>query len=81
MSRPYEVPFYPVPPILGIVLNALLAVVLIVFLVRTDLLALLLSAGWLVAGGVMYVTLNKFRARGTSDETVDQAVPNPPEEE
>lgn len=31
----------------------------------------------LVAGGVVYVTLNNFRVRGMSDETVDQAVPNP----
>jgi len=65
MNRPYEIPYYPIPPILGIALNGVLAVVLIGFLVRTDLLALLLSAGGLAAGGVMYVALNRYRARGT----------------
>ena len=55
MSRPYEIPFYPIPPVLGIVLNSLLAVVLIRFLIRTDLLVRLLSVGWLAAGGVMYL--------------------------
>ena len=68
MNRPYEIPYYPVPPILAIVLNAILAVVLIGFLLRTDLLALLLSVGWLGAGAVMYVALNKLRARGTAEE-------------
>ena len=55
MSRPYEIPFYPIPPVLGIVLNSLLAVVLIRFLIRTDLLVRLLSVGRLAAGGVMYL--------------------------
>ena len=68
MNRPYEIPYYPIPPILGIALNGVLAVVLIWFLVRTDLLALLLSVGWLAAGGVMYVALNRYRARGTDDD-------------
>lgn len=61
MSQPSEVPFDPIPPVLGIVLNSLLAVVLIRFLVRTDLLALLLSVGRLAAGGVMYVVRNRYR--------------------
>jgi amino acid transporter len=67
MNRPYEIPYYPIPPIMGIVLNGVLAVVLIGFLIRTDLLALLLSAGWLGAGAIMYVVLNRFRARGTGE--------------
>jgi amino acid transporter len=71
MNRPYKIPFYPVPPILAIVLNAILAVVLIGFLIRTDMLALLLSAGWLGAGAVMYVVLNRFRARGTAEDETD----------
>lgn len=71
MNRPYEIPFYPIPPILAIVLNGILAVVLIRFLVQTDPLALFLSAGWLGAGAVMYVALNKFRARGTAEEETE----------
>lgn len=73
MNRPYEIPYYPIPPILAILLNATLAVVLIGFLIQTDLLALLLSAGWLVAGAVMYVALNKYRARGTVEEEAGAA--------
>ena len=64
MNRPYEMPYYPVTPILGIVLNTVLAGVLIVYLVATDLLALLLSAGWLVLGGIAYLALNRYRATG-----------------
>jgi amino acid transporter len=63
MNRPYEIPYYPVPPILAIALNGILAVVLIGFLIQTDLLALFLSIGWLGVGVMMYVALNKFRAR------------------
>jgi hypothetical protein len=71
MNRPYEIPYYPIPPILAIVLNGVLAVVLIGFLVQTDLLALLLSAGWLSAGAVMYVALNELRARGATNEEAE----------
>ena len=78
MNRPYEIPFYPVPPILAIVLNAILVVVLVRFLIQTDPLTLFLSVGWLGAGAVMYVALNRFRARGTVGEdttvTADQTV-------
>ncbi|WP_372912210.1 APC family permease, partial [Salinigranum sp.] len=71
MTRPYEMPFYPVPPILGIVLNLVLTGVLVSFLVRTDPLALLLSGGWIVLGVIAYVALD----RGTADgvETRDEA--------
>jgi Amino acid transporters len=68
MNRPYKIPYYPIPPILAIVLNGVLAVVLIGFLIQTDLLALLLSAGWLGAGAIMYVVLNRYRARATPEE-------------
>jgi amino acid transporter len=69
MNRPYEVPYYPVTPLLGIALNLLLTVVLVVYLVQTDVVALLLSAGWLVAGGLMYFALNAYR----SDETDERS--------
>lgn len=71
MNRPYEVPYYPIPPILAVALNGILAVVLIGFLIQTDLLALLLSIGWLGAGAVMYVALNKFRARSDVEESAE----------
>ncbi len=54
MTRPYEVPFYPITPALGIALNAVLTVVLVVFIFRTNPVALLFSAGWLGAGVVIY---------------------------
>ena len=69
MNRPYEVPFYPFPPLLGIGLNLLLTVVLVVYLVRTDPLALGLSVGWIVAGGAAYLGLNRLRrARNVGEE-------------
>jgi len=61
MNRPYELPYYPVPPILGIALNALLASVLVFYLIQTDPLALALSVGWLALGAVAYVGLNRYR--------------------
>ncbi|MFT4910891.1 MAG: APA family basic amino acid/polyamine antiporter, partial [Natronomonas sp.] len=77
MNRPYEIPYYPVPPILAIALNAILAIVLIGFLIQTDLLALLLSAGWLGAGAVMYIILNKYRARKTAGEEPETTTDQP----
>jgi len=63
MARPYEMPLYPAPPVIGIVLNVVLTAVLVVFLVRTDPLALALSAGWIVLGGGVYLALNRRRRR------------------
>ncbi|WP_276270562.1 APC family permease [Haloarcula litorea] len=59
MTRPYEMPFYPAPPVIGIVLNLVLTAVLVEYLVRTDPLALALSAGWILLGGVSYVALGR----------------------
>nr|WP_243700427.1 APC family permease [Halorussus pelagicus] len=67
MNRPYEIPYYPVPPILGILLNLVLTVVLVAYLVRTDPMALGLSAGWILLGGLAYVLLE--RVRRPSEET------------
>ncbi|WP_128225782.1 APC family permease [Halobacteriaceae archaeon SHR40] len=77
MNRPYEMPFYPAPPILGIVLNLLLTGVLVEYLIRTDPLALGLSIGWILVGGVAYVVLNRVRSRSeTETETeTDSDVP------
>ena len=74
MSRPYKLPYYPVTPILGIALNLLLTGVLIVYLLRTDVLALVLSVGWVGLGVVAYYALERRRAAGTgSDEPIPEA--------
>ena len=70
MNRPYEMPYYPIPAILGIVLNGVLTVVLVVFLVQSDPLALLLSAGWIVLGVVAYVALNAIRSPGAAEQSL-----------
>ncbi|WP_336325822.1 APC family permease [Halovenus sp. HT40] len=59
MNRPYEMPFYPAPPIIGIGLNLLLTGVLVEYLIRTDPLALGLSVAWILLGGVAYIVLNR----------------------
>jgi len=74
MIRPYEMPYYPVPPVMGIALNLLLTVVLVVYLVRTDPLALGLSVGWILLGGVAYFGLDRYRGRTTDRERDRQAV-------
>jgi amino acid transporter len=61
MNRPYEMPFYPAPPIIGIVLNLILTGVLIAFLLRTDPLALALSAAWILLGAVVYFALKRVK--------------------
>jgi amino acid transporter len=62
MKRPYEMPLYPLPPVLGIVLNLVLTGVLVEYLLRTDQLALVLSAAWIVLGVGAYYGLNRLRA-------------------
>ncbi|AQL43800.1 amino acid transporter [Halorientalis sp. IM1011] len=64
MKRPYEMPYYPAPPVLGILLNLVLTSVLIWYLVQTDPLALVLSVGWILLGGLAYVGLNRYRSSG-----------------
>jgi amino acid transporter len=71
MNRPYEMPFYPAPPILGIALNLVLTGVLVRYLIRTDPLALGLSIGWILLGGVAYVVLNRVRARSESESETE----------
>ncbi|WP_284007442.1 APC family permease [Haloarcula pelagica] len=69
MARPYELPYYPVPPVLGIALNLLLTGVLVVYLLRTDVLALLLSGGWIGLGVVAYYGLTTLRTSAEEAET------------
>jgi amino acid transporter len=61
MNRPYKMPFYPAPPLIGIALNLLLTGVLVTYLLRTDRLAILLSVGWIILGGIAYLALNRYR--------------------
>ena len=66
MRRPYEMPYYPVPPVLGILLNLALTAVLVVYLVGEDPLALGLSVAWVALGVVVYAAL-RWRRRASSD--------------
>ena len=78
MNRPYEMPFYPVPPILGIALNLLLAAVF----VRFNPLTLGLAAVWVAVGVVVYLLLR--RGRSTTAEPTDEVGPEtnvPPEDD
>jgi amino acid transporter len=78
MRRPYEMPFYPAPPLIGIALNLVLTGVLAVYLVRTDPLALALSVGWIALGGVAYLVLNRIRTdTGQRDSTDTDARTEP----
>ncbi|WP_253737163.1 APC family permease [Halohasta salina] len=79
MNRPYEMPFYPAPPLIGIALNLLLTGVLVVYLVRTDPLALGLSAGWILLGGVAYFLLD--RVRTPAEEGAETGIDMGPEAE
>ncbi|MFB6194555.1 MAG: APC family permease [Haloplanus sp.] len=73
MNRPYELPYYPVPPLLGILLNLVLTGVLVWHLLRNDPLALALSAGWILLGGVAYAVRDRLRSRADT-ETNERAV-------
>ena len=77
MNRPYEMPFYPVPPIVGIVLNLALAVVLVEYLVRTDPLALVLSVAWILLGGAVYLALKRARSPDRTTEVEATGDPTP----
>ncbi|MDZ7701946.1 MAG: APC family permease [Halobacteriales archaeon] len=70
LSRPFELPFYPIPPILGIVLNLLLGL----FIAP---LTWAIAVGWLVVGILVYVTLH----RRTIDWSFSGLRPGGPAEE
>ena len=74
MRRPYKMPLYPIPPVLGIVLNLVLTGVLVEYLLRTDRLALLLSAAWIGAGVLAYYGLSALRSSG---EGADESAAGP----
>jgi amino acid transporter len=81
MARPYEMPYYPVPPVLGIVLNLVLTGVLVRYLLRTDQLALLLSSAWIVLGVVAYYVLGWVRSASVPGAVAPEGVTEVTEEE
>jgi amino acid transporter len=58
LKRRYRVPFYPVTPILGIGLNVFLAV----YQFKFQPLAWYVTAGWVVAGALIYFAYSEKRA-------------------
>ncbi|WP_302081376.1 APC family permease [Salinibaculum rarum] len=74
MNRPYEMPYYPIPAVLGIVLNSVLTVVLIVYLVQTDPLALLLSGSWILVGVGAFYGLRARRRAATDHDNTDSPI-------
>src|SRR6056297_2674124 len=81
MHRPYEMPFYPAPPLIGIALNLVLTGVLVDYLLRTDPLALALSAAWILLGGAACLALNRLRAEPDADSPATDATPTPEAED
>jgi amino acid transporter len=81
MNRPYEMPYYPIPALLGIVLNLILAGVLVEYLIRTDPLALILSVAWIVLGGLIYAGLNRLKTRTDRGITESDAEVTPTAED
>jgi amino acid transporter len=58
LNRPFEIPFYPAPPILGCILNLVLAAFI-------SPLTWAIAIGWLLFGAVIYAGLNPARVRDT----------------
>jgi len=61
LSRPFTIPFYPIPPLLGIVLNLLLGV-----FISPETWAI--AIGWLAFGGVVYIGWERYKDT-TADTT------------
>ncbi len=69
LNRPFEVPLYPVPPILGCVLNLVLAAFI-------SEVTWAVAIGWLLFGGVVYAGLNRKQVRETWTR-IRPAIPGP----
>ena len=75
MTRPYELPWYPIPPILAILFNLGIGG----FLHWRDPLTGVLAASWLVLGAVIYYGLTRTGYGGGAspvagmDSETDQA--------
>jgi amino acid transporter len=73
LRRPFEVPYYPATPILGIVLNLLLGLFI-------DPTTWALAVGWLAVGAGVYVVLSRRergRERPTPADAPDISEPEP----
>ncbi|MFW5929007.1 MAG: APC family permease [Halobacteriota archaeon] len=70
MNRPYEMPFYPVPPLLGIVFNVGIGG----FLLYRDPITGVLALAWMALGVLVYLSLKKAgyvgeRGNGSEEAT------------
>ncbi|MDX1745284.1 MAG: APC family permease, partial [Halobacteriales archaeon] len=63
MRRPFSIPFYPIPPLLGIVFNLLLGLFI-------DPRTWVLALGWLALGGGVYLLLSRYGPDGGPETTV-----------
>ena len=71
LPRRYKVPFYPVVPILGIVLNVFLAVYLFTF----QPVAWYVTGGWIVVGLLFYYGYFEKQAAADKPQVLETAVP------
>ncbi|MFT5432808.1 MAG: amino acid transporter/nucleotide-binding universal stress UspA family protein [Myxococcota bacterium] len=71
LNRRYKVPFYPVVPILGIVLNLFLAVYQFTF----QPLAWYVTIGWIVLGLIVYYSYSAKRAAEVQPQVLEVGVP------
>lgn len=67
MTRPFEMPFYPAIPVLGILLNLVLAYVLL----RNDPFTLVLGLSWIALGGLVYLLLHWHASTRTDTEPAE----------
>ena len=73
MNRPYEMPLYPIPPILGIVFNVGIGG----FLLIRDPLTGGLAIGWLMLGAITYYGLGRLGYGGRGDTDVSSGEETP----
>ncbi|MFA9518098.1 APC family permease [Halopenitus sp. H-Gu1] len=69
MNRPYEMPYYPIPPILGIVFNIGIGG----FLLVRDPLTGVLALGWLGLGAIVYYALDRTGYGGRRRNPIDES--------
>lgn len=63
MRRPFSIPLYPIPPILGIVFNLILGLFI-------DPVTWGLAIGWLAVGGAVYFLFSRYGPRNRPETTV-----------
>ncbi|MFC7059488.1 APC family permease [Halovenus salina] len=70
LSRPFSIPFYPIPPLLGIVLNLVLG-----FYISPETWAIAIS--WLAFGGIVYVLWERYKRRHSEGTEQRSQEPTP----